>query len=132
MPASLPRWSDTSGSSIGSPRPDPRGGGVPRSRRLPRDRVERPWYRGGGAGEFYPDFATKVAILGYRLARHHALPDGNKRTALLAMIEFAERNGRRWRDLDEDETVETMVEVAAGTMSEEAFIGWVLRQLEGE
>jgi death-on-curing protein len=85
-----------------------------------------------GGVEFYPDFATKVAILGYRLARNHALPDGNKRTALLAMIEFAERNGRRWRDLDEEETVETMVQVAAGTMSEEVFIGWVARQLEGE
>ncbi len=85
-----------------------------------------------GGVEFYPDLATKVAILGYRLARNHALPDGNKRTALLAMIEFAERNGRRWRDLDEEETVETMVQVAAGTMSEQAFIGWVARQLEGE
>lgn len=81
-----------------------------------------------GGVEFYPDFSTKVAILGYRLARNHALPDGNKRTALLAMIEFAERNGRRWRDLDEDETVETMVQVAAGTMSEEAFISWVRMQ----
>lgn len=85
-----------------------------------------------GGVEFYPDFATKVAILGYRLARNHALPDGNKRTALLAMIEFAERNGRRWKDLNEDETVETMVQVAAGTMSEEAFIGWVSRQLEDQ
>lgn len=85
-----------------------------------------------GGVEFYPDFTTKVAILGYRLARNHALPDGNKRTALLAMIEFAERNGRRWRDLDEDETVDTMIRVAAGTMSEEAFGGWVTCQLEGE
>lgn len=79
-----------------------------------------------------PTSRPKVAILGYRLARNHALPDGNKRTALLAMIEFAERNGRRWRDLDVDETVDMMVQVAAGTMSEEAFIGWVTRQLEGE
>jgi death-on-curing protein len=83
-----------------------------------------------GGVEFYPEFETKVAVLGYRLARNHALPDGNKRAALLAMIEFAERNGRSWRILDEDETVETMIQVAAGTISEEAFIGWVSRQLE--
>jgi death-on-curing protein len=83
-----------------------------------------------GGVEFYPEFETKVAVLGYRLARNHALPDGNKRAALLAMIEFAERNGRSWRILDEDETVETMIQVAAGTLSEEAFIGWVSRQLE--
>lgn len=38
-------------------------------------------------------------------------------------VEFAGCNGRRWRALHEDETAETMVQVAAATMSEEAFIG---------
>ncbi|MEM9036382.1 MAG: type II toxin-antitoxin system death-on-curing family toxin [Actinomycetota bacterium] len=85
-----------------------------------------------GGHEFYPGLETKVAVLGYRLARSHALPDGNKRTALLAMIEFAERNGRAWRDLDEDDTVETMIAVASGTMSEDAFIGWVSERLVPE
>ena len=85
-----------------------------------------------GGVEFYPDFATKVGILGYRLARNHALPDGNKRTALLAMIEFAERNGRRWKDLDDDDTVATMIAVAAGEMTEDAFIRWVRAQLEDQ
>lgn len=37
------------------------------------------------------------------------------------MIDFAERNGWRWRELAEDETVDMMVSVAAGTVSEEAF-----------
>jgi len=83
-----------------------------------------------GGVEFYPDLSTKVGVLGYRLARNHALPDGNKRCALLAMIEFAERNGRSWKVLDEDETVETMVEVADGRMSEEAFTTWVSDHLE--
>ena len=83
-----------------------------------------------GGVEFYPEFATKVAVLGYRLARNHALPDGNKRTALLAMVEFAERNGRRLPLLDEEDTVETTVKVAAGTMSEDAFVRWVSRRLE--
>jgi death-on-curing protein len=83
-----------------------------------------------GGVEFYPEFVTKVAVLGYRLARHHALPDGNKRVALLAMIEFAERNGRRWKLLDEDDTVETMVQVAAGTMNEQVFMQWIANRLE--
>lgn len=83
-----------------------------------------------GGVEFHPDFTVKVAVLGYRLARHHALPDGNKRTALLAMIEFAERNGHRWKDLDEDDTVEKMVEIAAGLMSEDDFARWVSERLE--
>lgn len=75
--------------------------------------------------EFYPGFATKVGVLGYRLVRHHALPDGNKRTALLAMIEFVERNGRRWEDDEEDRTVEMMIAAAAETISEAAFVQWV-------
>jgi len=83
-----------------------------------------------GEVEFYPDFTVKVAVLGYRLARNHPLPDGNKRTALLAMIEFAERNGRRWKDLDENDTVDTMVNIAAGVMTEDAFARWVSERLE--
>jgi prophage maintenance system killer protein len=85
-----------------------------------------------GGIEFYPDFATKAGVLGYRLARNHALPDGNKRTALLAMIEFAERNGRSWKDLDDDDTVATMIAVAAGEMTEDDFIRWVRAQLEDQ
>lgn len=83
-----------------------------------------------GGEEFYPDLDVKVAVLGYRLARNHPLPDGNKRAALLAMIEFAERNGRQWKLLDEDDTVATMLQVAAGSMTEEAFIAWVTGNLE--
>lgn len=83
-----------------------------------------------GGVEFYPEFEVKVAVLGYRLARNHPLPDGNKRTALLAMIEFAERNGRRWKVLDEDDAVETMIGVAAGAIPEAAFARWVSERLE--
>ena len=78
-----------------------------------------------GGQEFYPDFLTKAGILGYRLARHHCLPDGNKRTALLALVEFAERNGHTWRVPDEDEAVEMMLAAAAGSVSERDFIDWV-------
>lgn len=46
-----------------------------------------------GGDEFYPEFADKAAVLCSRLARNHPLPDGNKRTAYLCLIEFVERNG---------------------------------------
>jgi death-on-curing protein len=37
---------------------------------------------GWGGVEFYPSFAMKAAVLLVRLTKNHALPDGNKRTAL--------------------------------------------------
>lgn len=82
-----------------------------------------------GGQEFYPDFVTKAGVLGYRLARHHCLPDGNKRTAFLALVEFVERNGHTWHVPDEDEAVDTMLTAAAGTISERDFITWVGRQI---
>jgi prophage maintenance system killer protein len=76
----------------------------------------------GGLAEAVPNVATRAALT--------TIVDGNKRTALLAMIEFAERNGCTWRTLDEDDTVGTMVGVAAGTITEDAFVRWVADRLE--
>jgi death-on-curing protein len=46
----------------------------------------------GFAGvEAYPDLATKAAVLCWHLIKNHPLPDGNKRCAFLATIEFVER-----------------------------------------
>jgi len=67
----------------------------------------------------------KVGVLGYRLARHHAFPDGNKRIAFLAMVEFVERNGGTWTVHSEDRTVEMMIAAAAGSVTEAQFIRWV-------
>jgi death-on-curing protein len=82
-----------------------------------------------GGQEFYPDFLTKAGVLGYRLARHHCLPDGNKRTAFLALVEFVERNGHAWKVPDEGEAVEMMLAVATGSASEQDFITWVGRHV---
>jgi death on curing protein len=49
-----------------------------------------------GGTEFYPDPASKIAVLGSRLVRNHPLPDGNKRLAWLSMREFAARNDILW------------------------------------
>ena len=57
------------------------------------------------------------------------MPDGNKRTAFLAMVEFAERNGLTWLPFDEDDVVETMLAVAAGSLMEPDFVEWVALQL---
>ncbi len=79
--------------------------------------------------ELFPDFHTKTAVLGYRLLRNHPLPDGNKRCAFVAMIEFVERNGHSWEVADKDDTVKTIESAAAGDINEAAFADWVRRQI---
>lgn len=41
----------------------------------------------------YPTFLTKVAAIGYTLAHDHGFSDGNKRTALVVMLNTLEANG---------------------------------------
>ncbi|HEX3787962.1 MAG TPA: type II toxin-antitoxin system death-on-curing family toxin [Pseudonocardiaceae bacterium] len=53
--------------------------------------------------EFYPDLATKTAVLCTHLAKNHPLMDGNKRLAFMAMIEFLTRNGYEWNPPEGDE-----------------------------
>ncbi|HEY6760496.1 MAG TPA: type II toxin-antitoxin system death-on-curing family toxin [Baekduia sp.] len=76
--------------------------------------------------EFYEGFAVRAAILASRLVRNHPLVDGNKRLALVAMIEFLRRNGQPWpSDLDQDELAETFERLAARELSEEEMAAWV-------
>ena len=51
---------------------------------------------GWGEVEFYPEFAMKAAVVLVRLAKNHALPDGNKRAALATTIAFCIVNGYDW------------------------------------
>ncbi len=83
---------------------------------------------GFGGTEVYPGFADKAAILCARLIQNHPLPDGNKRTAFLSMVEFIERNGFRFEPLPADtasSTADALVALAAHEMSEQDFIAWV-------
>lgn len=75
--------------------------------------------------EFYPDVLDKAAVLCVRLARNHPLPDGNKRVAYLALLEFLARNGIEWVPPSVDETVATIEAVAAGTVSETELTEWL-------
>ncbi len=52
---------------------------------------------GFGGVEAYTEFETKAAVLCWHLVKNHPLPDGNKRCAFLATVEFVERNGRAIR-----------------------------------
>src|SRR3954451_12745096 len=79
--------------------------------------------------EHYPDPSTKAGVLCFRVSNNHALPDGNKRVALLLMLDFLERNGLVWRPPTGGQSeVAEMIERAAGKeprLEEREFVAWV-------
>jgi death on curing protein len=87
-----------------------------------------------GGHEFYLGLERKAAVLCSRIARNHALPDGNKRAAFLCLLEFVERHGKRWTESDQDpaETVGMIEGAAAGTVSEDELEQWITSRLTSE
>ena len=90
-------------------------------------------FAGYGDFEAYPTLADKAAIYASRIARNHALPDGNKRTSYDVMLEFIERNGCTFEHPPEGlmATAEMMERLAAQTVSEEEFRVWVAERVRG-
>ena len=80
--------------------------------------------------EFYPDLVAKAAVLVVRLAKNHPLPDGNKRAAFLAMIEFLARNGQRFVAENADTAIDMMVRIAASKADTAEVEDWIRRQLQ--
>ena len=71
-----------------------------------------------------PDVCALAAAYGYGISRNHAFIDGNKRTALVATELFLRLNG--WRLIVSDaDCVLTMLNVAAGELSEDDFAAWL-------
>lgn len=100
---------------------------------LAESALSAPWAAFGEV-EFYPEFSQKVAVLGHRLIANHPLTDGNKRTALVCMIEFVERNGCKWvhpeaDGTEGDESVQTIVALAAGDLALDDFVEWVRERI---
>jgi death on curing protein len=89
---------------------------------------------GFGDHEEYPAFEVKCAVLLQRVASNHALPDGNKRTALLCAILFANLNGLAWEPPTGDgddghETAEVVEAAAARGIPMPALTAWVAARL---
>jgi len=70
-----------------------------------------------------PDAAAFAAAYAYGLSRNHPFSDGNKRTGYALAIVFLLDNGLSFTGSDV-ESVETMLVVAAGTMSEDELAAW--------
>jgi death on curing protein len=75
-----------------------------------------------------PTAATLAASYGHGIARNHPFLDGNKRTAFVAVELFLVLNGFRLT-ADDTSCVLTMLDVAAGQISEEQFVDWIDRHL---
>ena len=75
----------------------------------------------------HPTLAEQAAVLCVRLVRDRPLPDGNRRVALLAMLELVARNHGIWTPPrgGQEELADTIELVAAGELSEGAFAAWV-------
>ena len=76
------------------------------------------------AHETESDLPALAAAYGYGLASSHPFNDGNKRVAFVVMAVFLGLNGY---DLDapEAEVVTTMLDLAAGVLTESGLAVWV-------
>ena len=71
-----------------------------------------------------PNVAALVAAHRYGIWRNQAYVDGIKRTALVAAELFLQLNG--WRlEVDDADCVHTMLAVATGDITEDAFADWL-------
>jgi death on curing protein len=65
-----------------------------------------------------------AAAYGFGIARNHPFNDGNKRVAFVVMAVFLGLNGLTI-EAPETEVVTTMLDLAAGTLAEEALAAWL-------
>lgn len=75
-----------------------------------------------------PDAAQCAAAYGYGIARNHPWIDGNKRTAFVAVELFLDLNGLLLV-ADDADCVLTMLSLASGDMSEDAFAQWIRERM---
>lgn len=74
------------------------------------------------------DEATLAAAYGFGLARSHPFNDGNKRVAFVVMGVFLGLNGLEIQS-PEAEVVTVMLDLAAGSLTEEQLADWLRSRL---
>ena len=83
--------------------------------------LERPRNKWAYGEDSLPALAAAYA---YGIARNHAFVDGNKRIAFAAMIVLLAKNGVEI-DLPQPETVEVIMNLAAGALSKSELAAWI-------
>jgi death-on-curing protein len=76
-----------------------------------------------------PSLVDLAAAYAYGLVKNHCFLDGNKRVALTAALAFLDLNGYRLR-APKLESYSVIVGLADGSLTEEAFSGWLAAHCE--
>ncbi len=86
--------------------------------------LETPFQSFGGE-DLYPTLQANAARLGYGLIKNHCMIDGNKRIGTHAMLVFLALNGIEL-SYTQKELYETILDVAAGNITYEGLLEWIL------
>lgn len=86
--------------------------------------LETPFQSFGGEDLYYT-LQAKAARLGYGLIKNHCMIDGNKRIGTHAMLVFLALNGIEL-SYTQKELYETILNVAAGNITYEGLLEWIL------
>lgn len=78
--------------------------------------------------DLYPDLASKAAIFFFLLIKNHPFMDGNKRTAVLALIEFLERNGLTL-EVEKQDFYNFTIDVATSKLDKDQIADWIRAHL---
>jgi death on curing protein len=80
--------------------------------------------------DFYPQDWQKLGVLCSRIVLNHPFVDGNKRTALIAMLTLASLNNIDLQLPVSEETDAMILSLAARTTSEDDFCDWLRQFVE--
>lgn len=77
----------------------------------------------------YPDLASKVAVLGFRLLKNRPFVAGNEVTALLAMLHFLQINGATLSDATPDDLATQLRAVLNSQLDHPGLTLWLRERL---
>ena len=97
---------------------------------MPKRLLRFPPRRSPVGPAFYPDVIDKRPCCACASPATILYPDGNKRVAYLALLEFLARNEIDWKPPSVDETVATIEGVADGRITERELADWLRTGLE--
>ena len=83
-----------------------------------------------GEKELYPGAIEKAARMAFGICRNHPFVDGNKRTAILAMLAILRVN-QVFLEYSQEELIQLGLSIADGRMSYENIVRWIKEHLKG-